>query len=118
MRFNLPIDKDLEQILDSEEVSQFLNAVDVFISLHRIKQIEIKNFVNQSCLSLLELYYRSRFLPKIHPKYSTIEDSSPKSFEWGYAHVIDNLENLMTYYAINPYPDSDSNLPPSINKRS
>ena len=96
----------------------FDKAADYFVQLLRRDDIDIKDFINKSCIGLSELYYRSRLLPKISSKYSKSSDYDPSLIEWGYARTIDKLDNLLTYYTINPYPDSEAEDSPSIETKS
>lgn len=118
MEENKPLAEDLQQILNSEEVQNFLTAVDRFNDLLKNNDIEIKEFVKQSCLSLTELYYRGRLLPELTLKYSTTDDYRPYLLRWEYANTIDKLEDLQMYYAIKPYPAYKSKETPSVTKRS
>ena len=112
------IAEDLQIILNSDEVQQFIKAAERFVDILRNENIGIKDFVDVSSLCLAELYYRSRLLPKISRKHSTIADYDPSFIEWGYACTIDKLDNLLTYYFINPYPDNETEDPPSVVKKS
>ncbi len=114
----LPIAEDLQVILDSDDVHLFLKAADYFVALLRRDDIDIIDFIDESCIGLSELYYRSRLLPKISSKYSTSSDYDPSLIEWGYASTIDKVDNLLIFYAINPYPDSETEDSPSIEKKS
>jgi hypothetical protein len=118
MKENKPLAKDLQQILNSEEVQNFLAAVDRFNNLLTNNGIEIKEFVKQTCLSLTELYYRGRLLPELTLKYSNTDDYRPYLLSWEYANTIDKLEDLQMYYAINPYPAYKSKEAPLVAKRS
>ena len=113
-----PLAEDLQKILNSEEVQNFLTAVDRFNDLLRNNDIEIKEFIKQSCLILTELYYRGRLLPEFTLKYSTIDDYRPNLLGWGYAYTLNKLEDLQNYYAINPYPAYKTREAPAVMKRS
>jgi len=115
---NKPLAEDLQQILNSGEVQNFLKAVEQFNELLRDKDIDIKDFINQLCFSVTELYYRGRLLPEISPKYSTVDDYRPNLLGWGYAYTLNKLEDLQTYYAINPYPAYKTKEAPTVMKRS
>ena len=118
MKENKPLSEDLQQILNSGEIQNFLKAVEQFNYLLRDKDIDIKNFINQSCFSLTELYYRGRLLPEFSLKYSTIDDYRPNLLHWGNAYTLNKLEDLQTYYAINPYPAYKTKEAPTVMKRS
>ena len=113
-----PLAEDLQQILKSEEVQNFLKAVDQFNELLRDKDIDIKDLISQACFSVTELYYRGRLLSEISPKYSTIDDYRPNLLGWGYAYILNKLEDLQNYYAINPYPAYKTREAPAVMKRS
>jgi len=111
------IESDLQLILRSEEVCQFLIVVDQLLDLLKTEDIDIIDFVDKSWFNLTELYYRSRFLPKISPKYSTIDDYRP-SFAGGYTHTIDKLDSLADYYTVNPYSSENPDDKPLVEKGS
>lgn len=113
-----PLAEDLQQVFNSEEVQQFIKATDRFRTLLKSEDIDIKDFINQSSLSLTELYYRSRNLPKIVPKYSTSADYEPSLLEWGYSKTIEKLGSLVNFYSINPYIDDDSQMADSTKIKS
>ncbi|MEI8226314.1 MAG: DUF5063 domain-containing protein [Bacteroidota bacterium] len=118
MKENKPLSEDLQQILNSVEVQNFLKAVEQFNELQRAEDIDVKEFINQSCFSLTELYYRGRLLPEFPLKYSSTDDYRPNLLSWEYANTIDKLEDLQMYYAIKPYPAYKSKEAPSVIKRS
>jgi len=118
MKENKALAEDLQQILNSEEVQNFLTAIDRFNDLLRNNDMEIKEFVKQACLSLTELYYRGRLLPELTLKYSTVDDYRPNLLGWGYAYTLNKLEDLQNYYAINPYPAYKTREAPAVMKRS
>ena len=118
MKENKPLAEDLQEILNSGEVQNFLKAVEQFNELLRDKDIDIKDFIKQACFSVTELYYRGRLLPEISPKYSTIDDYRPNLLGWGYAYTLNKLEDMQNYYAINPYPAYKTKEAPTAMKRS
>ncbi len=118
MKENKPLAEDLQEILNSGEVQNFLKAVEQFNELLRDKDIDIKDFIKQSCFSVTELYYRGRLLPELTLKYSSTDDYRPNLLGWGYAYTLNKLEDLQTYLAINPYPAYKSKEAPTVMKRS
>jgi hypothetical protein len=112
------IANDLQFILDSKEVREFIKAADRLSELLSNETIEINELIQKARILMAELYYRSRFLPKIDPKYSTTEDYHPVILRWRYSDAIIKLNEKVYYYSIEPYCYLTSDISFSAMKKS
>jgi len=110
---------DLQLILDSEEVSRFLEVALQFIDLVLCPDIEVKEFMKRGSYLLTELCYLGQKLPDIPEKYSTSVDYQYGTWFGGNPRILEKLGSQNNYDAVEPYryEEDDSTHPVIIEKK-